>query len=65
MSMTMTKGMFFYRREWLAEWAGCEPSEVDMVVGWLIYQGLITKQKIKTEYGENDVLVAKLREEDL
>lgn len=62
---TKTKGMFFYRREWLAEWAGCQPGEVDMVIGWLIYEDLITRQKVKTEYGENYVLVARLREEDL
>ena len=64
-SFTRTKGMFYYRREWLAEWAGCSPAEVDMVVGWLIYEGLITRQKIETDYGENYVLVAKLRKEDL
>ena len=62
---TRTKGMFFYRREWLAKWAGCSAKEVDMVIGLLLYENLVTRQKVITDYGEAWVLVATLREEDM
>ena len=62
---TRAKGMFFYRREWLAEWANCSPEEADMAIGSLIYEKLVKRQKVITDYGETWVLVAILREEDM
>ena len=62
---TKAKGMFFYRREWLAEWADCSPEEMDMAIGSLIYDGLVKRQEVETSYGKTWVLEAELREEDL
>ena len=53
---TKSKGMFFYRREWLSEWTNRSVDEVDMAVGWLIYRGLVTRQEIITDYGKIDII---------
>lgn len=62
---TKSKGMFFDRIDWLAEWLNTNPTEIDAIIAELMTSGLIERVIVKTKYGKNCVFVARLRDEDI